>query len=329
MRRSHSAKRKTFRYAAILFLVIFLFAAVLTVLTVWEKTQGIFPRTENADNTVEYNGNKYVLNENIETFLVMGLDKFDDSVKNDSYNNNQQADFLVLFVFDNQAKKCTALHINRDSMVEMNVLGVAGEKVDTVNKQIALAHTYGNGREISCRNTADAVSTLLNGMKINHYMSLTMDSVAILNDLAGGVEVEILEDFNGIDDTLIKGERVVLMGEHALNYVRTRYGLENSSNSTRMERQKQYMQALYSKLKSCIENDGDFVSKAAVKMSDYIVSDRSVNQLSDIGSKISEYEFSEIENIDGESKSGEKYIEFYPDSASIEELVIKLFYRSE
>lgn len=329
MRRSHSVKRKIFRYAAILFLVIFLFAAVLTVLTVWEKNQGVYPDTLITDTTVEYNGKRFVLNKDVETFLVMGLDKFDDSAHNDSYNNNQQADFLMLLVFDNQAKKCTGLHINRDAMVEMNVLGVAGEKVDTVTKQIALAHTYGNGREISCRNTADAVSTLLKGSKINHYMSLTMDSVAILNDMVGGVEVEVLEDFTGIDDTLVKGEKVILKGEHALNYVRTRYGLENSSNSIRMNRQKQYMQALYSKLISCIEDDGEFVSKAAVKMADYIVSDRSVNQLSDIGSKFSEYDFLGIENIKGESKSGKKFIEFYPDDDSVKELVIKLFYKLE
>jgi len=106
MRSSYSAKRKIFRYAAILFLVIFLFAAVLTVLTVWEKNQGVFPEIQSTDSAVELNGNRYVLNENVETFLVMGLDKFDASAENDSYNNNKQADFLVLFVFDNQTSVC-------------------------------------------------------------------------------------------------------------------------------------------------------------------------------------------------------------------------------
>mgnify|MGYP000585160404 FL=1 len=68
-----------------------------------------------------------------------------------------------------------------------------------------------------------------------------MDAVPILNDLLGGVEVTVLDDFSGIDDTLIKGETVTLHGDHALTYVRERYGLEDSSNSTRMVRQRQYM----------------------------------------------------------------------------------------
>lgn len=50
-------------------------------------------------------------------------------------------------------------------MTEINVLCVAGEKVGTVNKQIVLAHIYGNGNEVSCRNTSDVVSALLNDIK--------------------------------------------------------------------------------------------------------------------------------------------------------------------
>ena len=158
-------------------------------------------------------------NEDVESFLILGLDKFEDAINNDSYNNDQRADFLMLLVFDNSEKKFTAVHLNRDTMVNMNVLGVAGQKIGTVNKQLALAHTYGNGRDVSCRNTADAVSELLNGVKVNHYLSITMDAVPILNDLLGGVEVTVLDDFSGIDDTLIKGETVTLHGDHALTYV--------------------------------------------------------------------------------------------------------------
>ena len=34
-------------------------------------------------------------------------------------------------------------------------------------------------------------------VKIDHYISLTMDSVAVMNDLVGGVEVTVLDDFLG------------------------------------------------------------------------------------------------------------------------------------
>ena len=279
MGKKRNGKRKLMRYLSIALLIIFLLAGAFLLLELWEKRQGNFPEQEPQDTAIEYNGDKYVINESVESFLIMGLDKFEDAIDNESYNNNQQADFLMLLVFDNEEKKCTAIHLNRDTMVDMNILGVAGQKVGTVYKQLALAHTYGNGKDVSCRNTADAVSGLLNGVKVNHYLSITMDAVPVLNDLLGGVEVTVLDDFTGIDDSLKKGETVTLHGEQALTYVRTRYGLEDSSNSTRMVRQKQYLNAIYDKAMLRIDEDDEFVVEASVKLADYIVSDRSVNQL--------------------------------------------------
>ncbi len=326
MRKNGEEKRKYFRYAVIAISVVFLLTCALLLLELWEKGRSRFPEQDITHATVSYGGTEYVLKDNVETFLVMGLDKFEGGSASDSYNNDKQADFLMLFVLDKEAEKCTAIHINRDTMANMSVLGVAGQKIDTVNKQIALAHTYGNGREVSCRNTSDAVSELLMGVKVNHYISVTMDSVSILNDLVGGVELTVLEDFTGIDDTLVMGETVTLTGEHALNYVRTRYGLDDSANSTRMERQKQYVQALYEKTLKCIEDDDEFIVNASLEMSDYIVSDRSVTQLQELMKKITKYEFSGIEALEGESVVGEKFMEFYPKDESINEIVIELFY---
>lgn len=285
MGKKRNDKRKLMRGLAVALLAVFLLTGAFLLLELWEKRQSIFPEQKTENTVYEYNGVEYVKNEDVESFLILGLDKFEDAINNDSYNNDQRADFLMLLVFDNSEKKFTAVHLNRDTMVNMNVLGVAGQKIGTVNKQLALAHTYGNGRDVSCRNTADAVSELLNGVKVNHYLSITMDAVPILNDLLGGVEVTVLDDFSGIDDTLIKGETVTLHGDHALTYVRERYGLEDSSNSTRMVRQRQYMTAVYDKAMLEIENDDNFVIEASSKLADYIVSDRSVNQLQEIAKK--------------------------------------------
>ena len=154
-----------------------------------------------------------------------------------------------------------------------------------------------------------------------------MNSVSTFNDLVGGVEVTVLDDFTGIDDTLIKGETVTLNGQQALHYVRSRYGLEDSSNSTRMKRQRQYLSALYEKTQQCMESNDDFIVDATLKMSNYIISDRSVTQLQELARKFMAYEFVEISTIEGESKLGEQYVEFYPDADSIDKLVIELFYQ--
>ncbi len=318
---------KKLRVAAIILAAILVVSAGLFFVGLWEKNQSEYKgeNTEIASNYLDYKGHEYKLKDDVQTVLVLGLDKFE--TKNaQSYNNNKQADFLMLLVIDHANESCSALHINRDTIAEMDILGVAGDKVGTVSKQIALAHTYGNGKEVSCRNTADAVSDLLMGIQIDHYVSVTMDAVSVYNDFLGGVEVTVLDDFSGIDSTLIKGETVTLLGEHALNYVRTRYGLDDSSNAQRMVRQRQYIEALYNKSVASIRNDESFVVNAGMKLADYIVSDCSGNALQAIAEKISGYTFAEIFELDGRNVRGKEHMEFYPDKDSVEETVVKLFY---
>ena len=327
MRENGSRKRKIVKIATAVLLMVFIVVSALVLLQNWEKTQGMFPTLSPEDTTVEHNGKEYVLNQDVDTLLVLGLDKYMGVHTGASYNNDKQADFLMLLVFNNKEKTTTAIHINRDTMARVNVLAIDGIKViNTVTKQIALSHSYGNGKEISCRNTADSVSELLYGMQIDHFISLTMDSVGIYNDLVGGVEVTVLDDFKGIDDTLIKGEKVLLKSKHALNYVRTRYGLDDSSNNNRMNRQQQYVNALFEKSKKITEKNDEFIIDASLKMADYIVSDRSVTQLQELAKKIDDYKFMGIKTIKGESKIGEEFIEFYPDNDDIKNLVIELFY---
>lgn len=322
-------KKQLLRYAALFFLVVFLLSATFLFLNLWENSHSVYPSdgSEGLDSKIEYNGKEYVLKDGIQTLLVMGLDKFDDAVQNDAYNNDQQADFVMLFVIDDTNRTCTAIHINRDTMVDMSILGVAGEKVGIVNQQLALAHTYGNGRQVSCHNTAEAVSNLLFNVKVNHYVSVTMDAVPIYNDLVGGVEVTVMDDFTGVDDTLVKGETVTLMGEHALRYIRSRYGMDDSSNDARMKRQRQYLSALYEKSSELIKNDDEFVIQASLKMADYMISDCSADRLQTLFEKISAYEFTEIRALEGDIVEGEKLIEFYPDVDSLKKMVVELFYR--
>lgn len=318
--------KKYIKAAIVVLSVVFVMSLALFLINIWEDRQGFYPEYEIAAETLRYGGQEYELSDNISTLLVLGLDKFEGDSSADSYNNDKQSDFLMIFIFDNDAKECSAIHINRDTMAKINVLGVAGNKVGTVNRQIALAHTYGNGRDVSCRNAAEAVSSLLMGIKVDHYISLNMDSVAIVNDLVGGVEVTVLDDFTGIDDTLVKGKNVTLKGSQALVYVRTRYGLEDSSNSTRMKRQQQYINALHDKFYDCMENDEEFIIEATLKLSDHIVSDRSVTQLQELSRKFSEYEFLGIEQPEGRFDIVNDLVEFYPDKKSIERIVIEKFY---
>ena len=328
MKRASVNKRSYLTIGAILLGAVLLFALGFYGISQWEAARGKFPEQDFGKETIYYNGVTYEKRGNVETFLVLGLDKLAGAPESDSYNNDKQADFLVLLVLDNDQKTCSAIHINRDTMATVNVLGVAGNKIGTVTKQIALAHTYGNGRDVSCRNTADAVSELFHGLKVGHYASLTMDVIPTLNDLVGGVELEILDDFTAIDPTMVKGQTLRLTGEQALTYVRERRGLEDSSNSTRMRRQQQYVRALYDTVRARIdEGDEELRLSLSLTVADYLVSDRSVTQLQTLAEKCRGYTFTGIRDIAGESRPGEKFMEFYPDPDALNALLLELFYQ--
>ena len=328
MRASSAKKSRCYKYAAIILLAVFLVSFSLIAIDLYDKNHGKFPTQPTVEQYIERDGVKYELKKNVEAFLVIGLDKMSDyDGVSDSYNNDKQADFIMLFVLDNKNKTVTPIHINRDTMAEMNVLGLNGNPVGSVTKQLALSYNYGNGGKISCRNTLDAVSELLLGVKINHYMSVTMDAVPIYNDLVGGVTLEVLDDFTGIDDALVKGQTVTLSGSQALTYVRTREGLEDDTNVARMIRQKQYLTALREKTVEKLDSDTQFAAELTVKMSDYLISDRSVTQMQELLNKFSSYEFTDTLDLEGENKVGEKFMEFYPDEDSILDTVIKAFYQ--
>lgn len=326
--KSKKAKRnkKIVRNTVLGLAVIMLVVSALLFMQAWEKNRGLYSDVDDNTSEVIYNGKEYELKDNIETFMILGLDKFENFEVVESYNNDKQADFIMLFVFDHNYKTCTAVQINRDTMADVSVLGVAGNRIDTVTQQIALSHTYGNGRDVSCRNTADSVSKLLMDMKVNHYVSVTMDAVKIINDYVGGVEVKVLNDFTDIDDSFVKGKKITLKGDQALKYVRARQGLDDSSNVARMKRQRQYIEALYEKFLMLYEKDKD-VSLATLKeISGYMVSDRSITQMQELADKFIEYEFDGIRVIEGDNLKGEKYMEFYPYESSVKEIVFDLFY---
>lgn len=329
MSKTTSKKRKLFYGILLFILIVLLISSTFLFLSTWEKGIGLFPAHNETNKPVKIDGINYVMNENVQGILLMGLDKFENETDDSGFYNDQQADFLMLFVLDTENHTYSAVHLNRDTMANINVLGVAGEKLDTIYAQLALAHTYGNGKEVSCRNTADAVSDMFNNISIDKYISITMDAVPVITDLVGGVEVEIKDDFSNIDSSLKSGETVTLNGQQSLNFVRSRYGLEDSSNSARMVRQQDYIRSLFEAFNAKAESDDDFVTKASLELSDYIVSNYSIHQLSNLITNISDYEFVDIYDIDGEYKTGEKFLEFYPRQENINELLINLFYIPE
>jgi LCP family protein required for cell wall assembly len=191
--------------------------------------------------------------------------------------------------------------------------------------QLALAHTYGSGLKDSCRNTADAVSDFLGGVEIDDYVSLTMAGIRILNDAVGGVTVTIEDDFSEVDETMVMGETITLVGDQAEYFVRYRKDVGDQTNTSRMARQRQFITEWTKLAFEKAKNNDKYVLSTLLSISDYMVSNMSVEQLSKLADTLSEYENLGIETIDGETSLGDEFMEFYADEDSVTDLVIENF----
>ncbi len=263
--------------------------------------------------------------ENLETILVLGLDKNEYPDDSRAYINDMQSDFNLVLVLDKDTNVCTPLLLNRDTMTEIIRLGVFGDEAGTFTGQLALAHTYGSGGSDSCINAKKVVSKFL-GVPIDHYMSFTMDAVPTVNDAVGGVTVTVLDDFQD-SQTLIKGETVTLMGQESLNYVRGRHGAGDQTNISRMKRQEQYMSALIERLIAAAKEDQDLLTKLTLSLGDAFQTDYTVSQLQKLADRLMEAKIEDFVTIEGEAKVGKEFMEFYPDQAALEKTIDEVFYQ--
>lgn len=331
-----SMKSSTFKLLAALFAAVIILAGIFTGMSKVEdylvekadasNVSSVSNTSYEEKNYIYHNNKKYKPKDYLDTVLLLGIDSFGKVYESSSYNNSNKADFIALLIFDNNNQTCTVLQINRDTIAEIPVLGVTGEKAGTITGQLALAHTYGNGLELSCKNTVKAVSNFLYQVEIENYLSMNMDAVAALNDVVGGVEVEILDDFSEVDPSLVKGEKILLTGDQALTYVRGRGNVGDQTNISRMNRQRQYMGAFAEKIKAAYESDSELVLNAYNAIADYTVTDCSITVLSDTAERLSSYEIKEIVTPEGEIVESEEYIEFHADNEKLKELIISIFY---
>ena len=278
---------------------------------------------------VFFRGKWYKQKQNCRTFLLIGVDELGGQKDYGGNINHAQSDFLMLLVADDENRTYSGLHLNRDTMTDIPVIGVMGDRAGTTVAQLALAHTYGSGLNDSCEYTVEAVSNLLFGVGIDHYAAISIDSIGILNDQVGGVTVTVPVDMTEYDAAMAEGAEVKLNAKQAEYFVRSRYGLENSTNLDRMKRQRTYLNAWKQTALQKAEQDAEFTLNLAVSLADYLVSDMTANQLSDFANTLIEYEDLGVEETSGESVLGETYMEFYVDEEKLQEQVIDLFYEED
>lgn len=331
---SRIRRRDALRAAAVCGCILLLLLVAVWSVQRWEdKTYASSAETtvhavqeKQSHEDLTYQGTVYTPKEQTAAYLFMGIDVSGPVVSRPGNYNGGQADAQFLLVVDDAKETWQLLRLNRDSMVDVPVLGLKGEVVGYEHQQLALAHAYGDGTEMSCMNVVNTVSELLGGQEIEGYASLNMDGIAVLNDAVGGVTVTILSDFTAVDPTLVEGKTVTLTGEQAMTFVRSRANVDDQTNLARMERQMQYLEAMKPQFLALEDAD---VIRLYDALSDYLVTDLGSKNFLELAEKLQTYQELPVLVIEGESTIQDGHVAYILNEESIQQVMLELFYQKK
>lgn len=284
---------------------------------------------------VRYKDEIYAYNEDIMTFLFMGIDKQGDVSRMEEGTDGGQADALFLLVLNPHTKEIQVIGINRNTMTDIDIYNEDGAYVTTAVAQLAVQHGFGDGMEESCQYQVDAVRRLFYNLPIHGYCAVHMDAVRSLTELLGGIDLIALEDVREmLDDragsTMIarKGESVHLDGDKAYSYVRYRNVSVEKSADMRLKRQQQFLEEFIKKARAGAGNDLTLPVKMYQEVTKQMVTDVTAEEVTYLASSILDYSFdgSQIYSIKGETVMGKQFEEFYVNEEDLYEMILDIFY---
>lgn len=281
------------------------------------------------DGWVRYQGEIYAYNEDILTFLVMGIDKEGTVKESTGVANGGQSDAIFLLIVNPHEMSLSILAIDRNTMADINMVGIGDGGADiAATAQLALQHGFGDGGKQSCELTREAVSALLYNLPIHGYISVNYGAIPQINDAVGGIEVTITEDAAGAKKSWNAGDTVLLQGKDAIRFVKWRDTSLYESARLRTQRQKTYLTAFVAKAMDATKQDITMPLTLYNKVKNYTVTDISVDEMTYLASELIGYQFSgeRIYTMTGETVVGDKYEEFYPDMDALKEQMIEIFY---
>lgn len=278
---------------------------------------------------VKYEDRIYAYNEEILTFLFMGIDKNTEAEEVEEGTNGGQADALFLAVMNPKDKTVKIIGINRNTMADVDIYNGEGAYVTTKKAQIAVQHGFGNGIEESCEYQKKAVARLFYNLPIHGYAAINMSAIPTINDAVGGVDVTVLEDLSGRDPALVKGAEVHLMGKTAFLYVKYRDTGIFGSADMRLARQKQYLNAFIEAAKSAARENIAVAADLYGAVAPMMVTDISPDEAVYLASTVLDYRFGGEDSfymLEGETVMGETFEEFYADEEALYEMILDIFY---
>lgn len=283
--------------------------------------------SDNADvldnGTIRYKGKLYRYNDKVTTILLMGIDDKEKSEFEGKYGNANQSDVNVVAVLDPVNERMTLFAISRDAMCEIEVLDDAGNFVGPAKAQLAIAHSYGDGGELSCELTTHAVSGILHGISVPAYGSIYIDGIVDLVDLVGGVEVTSKMTYG----PFVEGQKVLLQGKLTETYIRHRADTTEGNNE-RMQRENQVLLALVHTALSKAKHDPMSIPATYAGVKENVTTNITTSMMVYLAKSAITMDFDgTIHTVPGESVLGEhRYAEFNIDEEALFDMIIDIFY---
>lgn len=271
-----------------------------------------------------YDGKTYIEREDVDAYVIMGIDK-DGKVERgvDAWDGGQ-ADMIQVMIIDHAAKTWQLLAVDRNTLVYLETLNQDGTSAGEQYLQICLAHGYSYGLEDGCIKTVDILKNMLLTRRMNSYYALNMGGISVLNDLVGGVPITVTEEFREIDPSLKLGETVTLTGEQADSFVRARMSMADDSNVPRMKRQEVYLDAFVKKFDDLSTNE---ILDIYNKMMDYVVTNMGSATFSKLAETCKGYQKLDTIRIKGTAQVENNYETFRMDDQDRMNTALKLFYK--
>ncbi|MBO4433147.1 MAG: LCP family protein [Clostridia bacterium] len=277
-----------------------------------------------------YKGNKYALDNDVISFLLIGVDKssLDSSL---GIGINGQADTLMVVAINTKSRDVTVIPISRETLVDVNNYNTAGKYVGVEKKQICLAFAYGKTTEESSENVLRSVSRALYGINVSSYITMDLNALEKISNAVGSIDVYVNEDYYDPDSRIYykAGRTISVKGINAVNYIHWR--TDNvDANNYRMERQKSFMTAFVNKTSNEISEDYSKVITYYNLMAPYVSTNITLSQATYLVNsciKLNLGDSLDFESIPGTSFVRSGYSAFTPNEETLTDIIVKTFYK--
>ena len=280
-----------------------------------------------APGSVRYNGKTYVLNDHLSNYLLLGVDTEGSIREKKTPGSAGQTDAIFLLSYDRAKETVVCLAIPRDTITQIEIFTPGGESTGFFSDHINLQYAFGDGRQKSCELSAEAVSRLLSGIRIDGCAAVNLSSIPKLATLVDGVEITIPDDTLAKENpAFTKGSRVLLDETNTELFVRYRDTDVMQSGFDRMNRQKVFIEAFAARLSQKQKEDASTVTRIFETMKEEMITNMSNDIFVDLAGA---ERVGEIETIPGSRGHEGSYDVYRADESALYDLVIRLFYKEE